>query len=186
MTLCLSCSYRVKFGYLPWDKCISCRTLAEMEAGRHSLAGYIPPYKRRRQYVPPINKRRQWDYDPRPHYDPPPELNPPPKYDPRPKWKKPQVWWPMRERAECEPLGIDEAKRQGEHWPDYAHELPYGLFNDVGLSYEARANAINQYEIAILSMPDDDWFPPPRSNKRRGRPRKHTTIGRVKYNLQYT
>lgn len=82
----------------------------------------------------------------------------------KPPWTKPRIWWPMRERWERDDyhwnhphLGIDEAKRNGEHWPDGMELLPYGLFNDMDIPRETKARMQEQYELAVFTMPDDEW-----------------------------
>ena len=155
---CPRCSYRVKFGFAPWEDCDECRVHAKIRAMLEAGTQEQP--------IQSITYQPRWR---KPYvYEVPPS---------RYTWQKPRIWWPMRERAERfnyrEALGVDEAKRQGEHWPDHSHELPYGLFEDMELSFEMRAKAREQYETAAFSMPDDDWVPDPPSLRTRGRLRKY-------------
>ena len=131
--VCARCRYRVLCGFEPWADCPVCATVGV-------VFDKLPPYK------PP---------DEPPPYTP---QNIPHRVRVRepwkPAWKKPQVYWPMRDKRVAPTLTQPQWEYEGKGDPML---LDFECFNDSTYSPEYRTKLRDQVALEIFSMPDDEW-----------------------------
>lgn len=153
MTVCPHCHYRHVIGLPSWDDCLTCAIITGDDDKVRALSD-INPHLRFSRRIP----KRQLQRAPG---------------DDTPYSKSPSSEYPHS-------AGIDEYKKNGEHWPDGSEKVAFEYFNDFTYSPELRAQMREQVEFEYFSMTDDEWFiqPPPTKSKRKRRGSKAPTPAR--------